>query len=156
MSKELLAKWEGYRSGGGTQVGAVPKLGGDPSGGGTQMGAVRLRPSFLAAAPQSVRSDDAMITGCATRSAATSLQLLAVQTRNKPVIHTIVHVADVVVFFISGLQFVTTLERRSEQQHQLLRCDSRNAILPFFPELGAVTTTRGVPGGNHERRFTRG
>ena len=76
---------------------------------------MRLRLSFLAAAPRSVRSDDAMITGCATRSAATSLQLLALQTRNKPVIHTIVHVADVVVLFISGLQFVTTLERRSEQ-----------------------------------------
>jgi hypothetical protein len=38
-----------------------------------------------------------------------------VQTRNKPVIDTIVQVADVVLCFISGQQFVTTLERSSEQ-----------------------------------------
>ena len=93
-----------------------------PAAGQRKDQAVRLRPSFLAAAPRSVRSDDAMIPGCPTRSAATSLQLLAVQTRNKPVIHTIVQVADVVVCFVSGLQFVTTLERSSEQQHHLLRC----------------------------------
>ena len=84
--------------------------------------AVRLCPSFLAAAPRSVRSDDAMILGCASRNAATSLQLLSAQTRNKPVIRTIVQVADVVVCFISGQQFVTTLERSSEPQHHLRRC----------------------------------
>ena len=68
--------------------------------------------------------------------------MLAVQTRNKLVLHTIVQVADAVVCFVSGRQCATTLERSSEQLHMGFAVDSRNARFAVSPPLNQARAVK--------------